>query len=71
MEGKSFTWLQLDWVLLGLLRFMKGEKSMLSHPINFDVNAVGEGIVAAGLLWYSQSPPSRVVAGKGKRRLEW
>ena len=35
--------------------FMEGEPQRL-HPVNFDVNVVGEGIVAAGVLWYSQRP---------------
>ena len=35
------------------------------HPLNFDVYAVEEGIVAAGVLWYSPSPD-----GERRRRLE-
>ena len=51
------TWLQLEGVLDGLLGFMEGEPKQL-HPINFEVNMVGEGTLAAGVLWYSQSPPA-------------
>ena len=63
-----FTWQQLEWVLAGLLRFMEGEPTQL-HPLNFDVNVVGQGIVAAGVLWYSQSPPPRGV-GEREARFE-
>ena len=52
-QGKVPTWLLLEWVLAGLLSFMEKDPMML-HPVNFDVNVVEEGIVAAGVLWYSQ-----------------
>ena len=54
-EGKVVTWRQLSWVLAGLRHFMEGEPMQL-HPVNFDVNVVGIGMVAAGILWHSQSP---------------
>lgn len=56
--GKVFTWLQLESVLAGLLRFMEGREGDegVMHPFNFDLNVVEHGIVAAGVLWYSQSP---------------
>lgn len=34
---------------------------MRLHPVNFDVDSVGQGIVAVGVLWYSQSRPPRAV----------
>ena len=59
-EG-AFTWRRLYWVLAGLLQFMLGGELRQLHPLNFDVNVVGEGTVAVGLLWYSQRP---LVGGK-------
>ena len=61
--GRAFTWRRLSWTLAGLLQFMEDPRHL--HPLNFDVYAVEEGVVAAGVLWYSQSP-----AGGRRRRLE-
>ena len=43
-------WLQLVWVLVALRDFVGREP----HPVNFDVRVVDQGVVAAGVLWYSQ-----------------
>ena len=59
--GKVLTWLQLDFVLSGLMGFMVEGVPMLSHPINFEIHVGAQGAVAAGLLWYSQSPLAQVV----------
>ncbi|CAF9937954.1 MAG: hypothetical protein ALECFALPRED_007460 [Alectoria fallacina] len=63
-QGKVLTWLQLERVLDGLRGFMVEGEPMQLHPVNFEVNVVGEGTVAAGVLWYSQSSP----AGKVEER---
>lgn len=63
-ECKALTWLELDWVLSGLMEFMVGGKPMQSHPINFEINVGARGVVATGLLWYSQMPPANVVEEK-------
>lgn len=60
-EGKVLTWLQLDWVLWGLLGFMEEGEPMHLHPVNFEVYVVAQGMLAAGLLWYSQLPPAEVL----------
>lgn len=57
---KMCTWLQLDCVLTALRMYMEGGPTRL-HPVNFDVDSVREGIVAVGVLWYSQSRPPRAV----------
>lgn len=67
-EGKVFTWLQLEWVLDGLLGFMEGGEPGRLHPVNFEVDVVEQGTVAAGVLWYSQSPPPGAV---GRRERGW
>ena len=63
-----FTWLQLEWVLDGLLGFMEGGEPGRLHPVNFEVDVVEQGTVAAGVLWYSQSPPPGAV---GRRERGW
>lgn len=48
---------------MGLLKYLKEGEPLQLHPVNFDVDIVGKGIVAAGVLWYSQSPPPRAEGG--------
>ena len=36
---------------------------MQLHPLNFDVGVAHQGVVAAGVLWYTQSPYRGVDGG--------
>ena len=70
--GRAFTWQQLDWVLLGVRWFMTAggeEETGEAHPINFEVRAVSEGVVAAGLVWSFHAPPSGAVVERREARV--
>ena len=56
------------WVLTGLQTFIEEGEPIRLHPADFDVDAVGEGTVVAGVLWCSHFVESGA-KGPGEERV--
>ena len=53
--GRTLSWQQLNWIIVGLLHWMTGEGLSNCKTLAFDIEILGQGLVGLGSVFYGSS----------------